>query len=453
MLGCAFGRGRRGYVRVRLLISIAVGLVLVATPAAASPTSRTNFVDVKRNYGTTDSDIRRAILTARSSGRALYFAPGRYTYHSNLVLDGLTAYGDGSASILSADNPSRSAVVLRGARPVLRDIQISSPRAATRSQAGAAAGIQVDHATGFVVQRVTVAGAENVGIIVFGGIGGRVVDNTVSGTLADGIHLTDGSRRIVISGNTVHDVGDDMIAVVSYLTQRVPCAEIVIANNNVYRQTSGRGITAVGGQNITIRRNAISGTYGAGVLVASDGSYGTYGTLGVKVLDNVVDTTDVGQIGHAGIQLFGQPGQSVQGTVVSGNVVKNTRSRGIYVGPYTQTTTVSGNTLTNIAGRGVYLDRTQDTTVTMNTLSQVDNGGIYASGSVTGRLIIDSNVLSDVNRVRQAQTYVIQVAPNGGLAYGQVTGNRYSNPSGYPYERLVESTNPRIFVFGNKVVG
>jgi parallel beta-helix repeat protein len=300
---------------------------------------------------------------------------------------------------------------------------------------------------------VTVAGAENAGIVVFGGVRGRVVDNTVSGTRADGIHLTDGSRGIVVSGNTVHDVGDDMIAVVSYLVDGVLCADIVIANNNVYRQTSGRGITAVGGQNVTIRRNAISGTYGAGVLVVSDGSYETYGTLAVTVLANVIDTTDLGHIGHAGIELFGQPGQSVQGTVVSGNVVKNTRFRGIYVGPYTQTTTVSGNTLTNIAARGVYLDGTRDATVTRNTLSQLDAVGIYATNSVTGRLIIDSNILSDVNRVRQAQTYVIHVEPSPGLASGEVAGNRYSNPSGYPFARFVESTNPRISVFANTVIG
>ena len=259
-----------------LLLAGLFGSGILASAGRSTSVPHT-FIDVKRSYGTTDSDIRRAISAAKSSRRALYFAAGRYTYHSTLVLDGATAYGDGSASILSADNPLQSAVVLRGAGPVLRDIQITSPRAATRSRAGAAAGVQVAHATGFVVQRVTVTGAENVGIVVFGGIGGRVVDNTVSGTRADGIHLTDGSRDIVVSGNTVHDVGDDMIAVVSYLSDRVPCAQIVIANNNVYRQTSGRGITAVGGQDVTIRRNAISGTYGAGVLVASDRSYGRTG--------------------------------------------------------------------------------------------------------------------------------------------------------------------------------
>ena len=171
----------------------------------------------------------------------------------------------------------------------------------------------------------------------------------------------------------------------------------------------------------------------------------------MKVLDNVVDTTDLGHIGHAGIQLFGQPGQSVQESVVSGNVIKNTGFRGVYVGPYTQSTTVSGNTLANIAGRGVYLDGTQDTTVTMNTLSQVDSVGIYATRSVTGRLIIDSNVLSGVNRLGQAQTYVIHVEPNP--AYGEVADNRYSNQSGYPYASLVESTtNPKIVVFGNRVI-
>lgn len=448
--GCAARRSP--WSIVLLLVTAILGSGVLAS-AARSGSAPVQIIDVKRSYGTTDPDLRRAIRAARFSGRALYFAAGTYTYRSELVLDGVTAFGDGPASILDAESPSRSAVVLTGEGPMIRDLQITSPGATRRVQTSAAAGVRVEHATGFDVRRVTIAGAENAGIVVFAASSGRIVDNTVSGTLADGIHLTDGSHYVTVAGNTVHDVGDDMIAVVSYLADRVPCAHILITGNDVYRQTSGRGITVVGGQGVTVRSNRIAGTYGAGILVASDASYGTYGTVGVSVVGNNVDGTDLGQIGHAGIQLYGQSGSSIQGTVVSGNVVTNPSSRGIYVGSHTQATTISGNRLSDVQGQGIVLNGARDTSVTANTLSQVDENGIQVTGAARGRLTIDSNQLTDVNRIRQPQVSVIDIEPNPGPLYGEVVDNVYSNPGGYPFEALVDSANPGITVSGNRLVG
>jgi len=354
--------------------------------------------------------------------------------------------------VLVAENPARSAVVLTGTKPVLRDIQLASSRPSERLQASAGAGVRVYGAEGFVVQRVTVTGAASAGIIVIGGANGLIADNSVAGALADGIHITAGSRAIQVSGNTVHDVGDDMIAVVSYLTDRSPCSDILIARNRVQRQSSGRGITAVGGRNVTIRQNTITATDGAGVLVAADRTYGTYGTDGVKVLDNVIDTTDLGHIGHAGILLVGQPGSIVRGTVVDGNVIRNTRSHGISVGGYTQSTTLAENRVSNVANTGILLEGARDVTVTGNTVARVDASGIYATRSVAGRLVIDSNTLVDVNRARGAATYVIRIESNAALTYGEVVGNSYSGPAGYPYQGLVDPGGPSILVSGNRVV-
>ena len=437
-----------------LLVALLIGASIVASSGKSGSAHRlAGTIDVKRSFGTSDSDLRRAIRAARASHRALYFAAGTYRHRGLLVLDGLTAFGVGRSSVLLAENPARSAVVLRGRHPVLRDIAVVSPKPRQRVQTSAAAGVRVDGADDFVVRRVTVAGGENSGIIVFAGRNGLIADNAVSGALADGIHLTAATSAVRVSGNTVRDVGDDMIAVVSYLSDRTPCSDILITGNSVDRQTNGRGITAIGGRNVTIRQNTISRTYGAGVLIASDGNYGTFGTDGVVVADNVIDTTDLGQIGHAGIQLLGQPGNLVRSTVVSGNIVRNTRGRGLHVGGYTQLTTVSGNTLTNIADTGIYLEGARDATVVSNTVAQVGDFGIYATRGVAGRLLINANTLVDVNRARMPQTYVIRVESNAALTHGEVVDNSYSGPAGYPYQGLVSADGPSILVSGNKVLG
>src|SRR5262245_17111858 len=76
-----------------LLVALLIGASIVASSGKSGSAQRlAGTIDVKRSFGTTDSDIRRAIRKARASHRALYFAAGTYTHRGLLVLDGLTAF-------------------------------------------------------------------------------------------------------------------------------------------------------------------------------------------------------------------------------------------------------------------------------------------------------------------------------------------------------------------------
>ena len=408
------------------------------------------MIDVKASYGTSDSAIRAAITAAKAQGKALYFSAATYTYTSALYLDGLTAYGDGPSSVLSASNRASSAIVLRGSGPVLRDLKVTSPNSVSRSQAYIRANVQVDGASNFVVERLTIVEAEQNGIIVHNeSDGGTIRNNNVSQTLADAIHITDATEDILVTNNTVRDAGDDFIAVVSYLVDPARCKNITIVGNDVARQTNGRGISNVGGQSVTIKNNTIAETDGAGILVASDGDYGTYGPLNTQVLDNVIDTTDLGDIHHAGIQIFGQPGNMAQNTLVRGNIVRNTLYRGIYIGPNSQGTLIDDNELEKIAEQGILASAARDLTVTGNTLTEIGTYGLYARNTVLGRLEFKSNTISWVNASGEGGVDVIHVEPNTSLTSGEVSGNRYKPKSGGSYDKLVESTDPKVVVFNN----
>ena len=108
----------------------------------------------------------------------------------------------------------------------------------------------------------TVSGA---GILVFGGVNGSLTASIVRNTQSDGIHMTYGSHDVLVSGNTVNDTGDDMIAVVSYLGDRAVCRDITIVGNTARRQTWGRGISTVGGlvlsQVVTFYTTPVVGSY------------------------------------------------------------------------------------------------------------------------------------------------------------------------------------------------
>lgn len=449
-------------------VSVLLVVLVAAAPADASvgardgqkpgdkqpvalTSSRPGVINVRASFGTTDGAIRNAIDSARATGRSLYFSSGTYTYQGNLVLDGVSAYGDGGNTILQAASDSASAVILRGNGASLRSVLVTSPRASARSQANAAAGVAIDHASNFAVENVVVDRAAGAGIIADGAASGSISNNKVSRSLADGIHVTGTSHDIVISANVVRDVGDDMIAVVSYLADPQPCRNITISRNDVRSQSWGRGISTVGGEHVRIIGNKIAQSSGAGILVNSDGVYGTYGTLDVRVVGNTIDGTDLSGIRHGGIQVSGQAGSVLRGTVISGNILRNTGYRGIFVGSYTQGTSLSGNQITNTGAQGIYVDGARDVSITRNTLSDVDTYGLYISRATTGRLVVDANTFQDINSARLPSVDVIHVESSSALDSAEVTANVYSNPGGFPFHQLVECLNSQVSVARNSV--
>ena len=307
----------------------------------------------------------------------------------------------------------------------------------------------VDHAKGFRVEGVTVSHVENIGIVVLGGSNGTIANNVVTGSYADGIHLTGGSHDITVKGNQVRDVGDDMIAVVSYLADGVVCANITISNNDVRGQTWGRGISVVGGRDVSVLSNSIADTSGAGVLVNSDGSYGTYGTTGVTVSQNTISNTDRNHIHHGAIHLEGWPGQVVQGTTVSNNTISDANYRGIVVGPNTDATAVTGNRVTRTANEGIFLWGGSNPTVSGNRIELTAIYGIFVAKSVTGRLSVLDNTLRDVNTSRSAAIDVVHVEAGSALTTGEVRRTSYSGPAGNPVDRIVECVNPQIALSDN----
>lgn len=182
-----------------------------------------------------------------------------------------------------------------------------------------------------------------VGIFARGAKNFLIANNTVTRTLADGIHITSGSWGGLITGNTVSETGDDMIAVVNYGAGEPTVGNVVIERNNLSGQYMGRGITVVGGRDITIRANTISDTtYGAGILIASESHYNTANVVNVLVEDNEirnVQTTaprynPVGvrtKTGHAAIHVQADGDRQIRDLLFRRNHVYGASKHGITV--------------------------------------------------------------------------------------------------------------------------
>ena len=274
-----------------------------------------------------DTAALQAGLNALNPGETLALAPGRYLYSKSLLIrkEGVTLRGDAGA-ILHGTNPEDQAVQIEANGVTVRNLTFTAVTNIRRS-AGKQSRIVIatpDVAAGPGVykrtlnttirdNRIVESGpvgspgqnsSSSAGILVLHADGFLIANNLVRRTLADGIHLTHGSRRGRVLNNTVQETGDDMIAMVSYADTGTPALNnanrlladwdarvdrrldrrILVAGNTVGGMYWGRGISVVGGREITIVRNTISNVpLASAVILAREAHYQSFGVNNVIV--------------------------------------------------------------------------------------------------------------------------------------------------------------------------
>lgn len=221
------------------------------------------------------------------------------------------------------------------------------------------------------VVNVTVEGGSGAGIFIYGAHDYVVAGCSVTRTQADAIHNTGGVRNGKIFGNIVRENGDDMIAVVSYVSTTNPdldavAKNILIQGNDVSGQYWGRGITVVGGEDVTIVDNQIRYTsVASGIMIHRETSYQTWGSHNVVATNNLIEhvQTDPAvynpinatqKTGHAGIDLYGQgddgPDFTIERIRIENNTIVDTYAAGIRLQGHSCDVLLSGNSLSEIAG-------------------------------------------------------------------------------------------------------
>ena len=285
------------------------------------------------NDNVDDSDEIQKAINATKPGETLWFPAGRYLMNRSLLVrnPGVTISGDGAT--LHATNPDDLSLIIQADNTTVSRLTFTAVtnvrRTATRHARIAVSG---DLPGGLRRIRNTVirenrivnfdgpgtAGANSAstaGILILHAERFLVTGNTVVRTLADGIHITGGSRNGRVLNNVVRETGDDMIAVVSYSDSGSPAKNnaaklanawahnvetrlnrnILISDNRVSGQYWGRGISVVGGQTIAILRNTIENVpIGAGILLSRETGYQTFGVENVLVEGNVLRDVQTG---------------------------------------------------------------------------------------------------------------------------------------------------------------
>jgi hypothetical protein len=298
-----------------------------ATTTNAGPAVDVTTLGAACNGTTNDQNALQQAFDNTAAGTAIRIPAGKVCAHSNVLearKDGMKIIGPG---VLLASDAVNSAIRVHGANVTIQDLTVSGV-ATVRDPMGrsVAAGVFIEGASGTAVRNVTFQGnANNQGL----GTNGIFNDNgtnftfdgvTVNNSKADCIHNTNGAANGTITNAIVRNCGDDGIAVVSYFKDGKLCHDITIDSPKMYGQTWGRGMTVVGGKNITYKNFYIEDSFGAAIYLGTEGNeYNTYAVDNIQYLGGTIVRANRGaaQVNHGAILVTNY----MQPTVTNTNVL------------------------------------------------------------------------------------------------------------------------------------
>lgn len=329
----------------------------VSVTVPISPSAVSNPPPPVSNPPADSTAALQAMFDSLRPGDTLTLSPQTYRHSGVLRIraSGVTIEGNGAT--LQATNDATSAVQILGDNVTVRNLNLSAPLTGTRYESLDQHKLVVV-GDGVTVSDVTVTGSAASGVFVYGASNFRLNRVTVRNSRADGIHMTNGANNGRVDNAVTQWTGDDGVAVVSYGGEPI-CHDIVIESPTVMGTTHGRGISVVGGQDISYRNITVSQSSAAGVYIAAEGNpYFTHSVNRVEVIGGTVTGANTStSVVHGAVLVYGgNTGRSVSNVTISGLTIADTpRTAYRNVGIVLDTGTVSNIAFTNIALRNTSL--------------------------------------------------------------------------------------------------
>ena len=174
---------------------------------------------------------------------------------------------EGNGATLAAINDLTSSVQIRANGVSVSNLNLTAPIGGPRYSGLEQQKLYV-HGDGVRLNDITITGSAGAGVLLDGASNFALNRVTVRDSRADGIHMTRGSNHGQVNNPLTELTGDDGIAVASYGPQfgfdDPPCRNITIESPVVHGTTFGNGGAVGGGENITFRNVHVSGTSDAG---------------------------------------------------------------------------------------------------------------------------------------------------------------------------------------------
>lgn len=297
-------------------------------PSYAGPTRDVTAFGAVGDGHTDDTAAVSRGLHALRGGESLHFPAGRTFLHGDVLhvpTAGVRLVGSGT---LQATAEERSSLQLDADDITVDGLRLTTPHTSKRWSAPDQHKLVLGQHRGIVVRNVSITGSAAAGVFCQGAYDFTLDRVSVTDTRADGIHLTDGTN----SGQLLHPVitrsGDDGVAVVSYLQDHVECHDITITGPTIRTTTGGRGLSVVGGRDITYTGIDVDDSNAAAVYIACEGSpYFTYPSQHVRVTGGVITHANSNpDIDHGAVLVYsGRSGGGVCDVTISGLAISGTR--------------------------------------------------------------------------------------------------------------------------------
>ena len=270
--------------------------------------------------------ISRA-LRALSPGQTLAFPAGTYPHSAVVAVttSGVTLQGPGR---LLATAEQTSALRIDAPGVTVQHLTVAMGRTTQRWSSDDQHKIFLAPHPNITIHDVHIEGSAAAGLFSYGAQHFRFSKVRVSDTRADGIHMTNGSRYGTVHDSRVSRSGDDGVAVVSYLQDPVPCHDIAIVSPQVHTTTGGRGISVVGGHDVSYHDIEIDHSNAASVYIACEGGdFVTHDTENVTVSGGTVtDANTNSAIDHGAVLVYsGRAGGSVSRVTIADLTIRATR--------------------------------------------------------------------------------------------------------------------------------
>ncbi len=448
--------------RLHLAIGCLAGLFLGIHSASAVITLNPS--------GTTDrtQHINDALVTAKNTGDYVMLNAGTYHHSGVITIDATELRGAGDSTILHATDPLNCSVKLTGSNAKLKNCKVRTnysgsiqANSSNRSQADLSCLVYVKDATNFLVDNVTAQTGRGAGIMVNNSGGtstaskSYIQNSRIRDTLADGIHMTNGSKYIVVQSNNVTNTCDDMIAVVSYkfrtdgttIKDPVACNNIGINNNTLNANLWGRGITANGGHHLSITNNTVTNAYHSGLIIVSEGApYHAWPTTNITANNNTFSGCNSSNTGgQSGIMIKGRSGYVTTSIAISETDVVNAKRHGIFIGANSSGITfsvclVDGATESGLevqGGKDVEFKGGTNTTYT-SFIKNTGGNGVFTNTACTGFIKIRNTRFEQINKTSGNNQFDVIHVDNGTSLTATITGNHYVSSTPATLVRYIE---------------
>lgn len=278
----------------------------------------------KSDPPTDDTASLQARLDAMRPGDTLQLDPKVYSHSGVLLVRVPRVQIDGNGATLQATNDATSAVRIAADGVQLTNLRLTAPLQGPRMTALDQHKLVID-GNGDTVAHVQIDGSAAAGIFVNGAQNFTIRDVDVANTRADGVHMTEGAGPGVVDGVHTSQTGDDGVAVVSYRDAK-PAHDITISGVDVASTRWGRGISVVGGNNVTVTGFNVASTNAAGVYVATEGEpYNTLPVSNVTIKDGSIRQANQNpEVVHGAILVTATNGTAVRDVNISNVDVSGT---------------------------------------------------------------------------------------------------------------------------------